>query len=372
MGSVVQGPDVEGISLTFSTTSLDFGKGVDGLIALSGMRRLEEEHGMRVHFGSGEVSFRNPPLVFMSGTYGPARKASRRAAELRRLQVADPHRFQAVYLRALRGANATSLGPAEVWEHVRSDEPPETVEDERDVEAVEREQRLKAEFADVFAEELTRAPCHVKQSATLVRLPPVDLRAARPAHGAMHARIPQTRDQREFISREFSKLRKAGILEPTTSPLNAPVFCVDKDRASNDPSRHYRAVFNFKPVNRLFPRMPTAFPRVTDILEDIAGKQWVAASDITAAFHQVAVHPDDRQFLVVTDPLSREKFQFTAWPFGFAWSPYAMQIFGEPLTAAVPGAHIYMDDVSTGADTLDEMEDQWRVILQRCRERGVK
>lgn len=31
-----------------------------------------------------------------------------------------------------------------------------------------------------------------------------------------------------------------------------------------------------------------------------------------------------------------------------------------------------MDDITTGADSLDEMESQWREILSRCRERGVK
>lgn len=156
------------------------------------------------------------------------------------------------------------------------------------------------------------------------------------------------------------------------SKLNAPVFCVDKEVDSPDTDRRYRAVFNFKPVNTLFPRMPTAFPRVTDILECLSRKKWLAACDITAAFHQVAVHPDDRKFLVVTDPLTREKLQFAAWPFGFAWSPYAMQMFGDPLVKGVDGVHLYMDDISSGADTLDEMESQWREILTRCRARGVK
>lgn len=118
--------------------------------------------------------------------------------------------------------------------------------------------------------------------------------------------------------------------------------------------------------------MPTGFPRIPDILEELCRGEWVAACDITSAFHQVAVHPDDRKFLAVTDPVTREKYQFTVWPFGFAWSPYAMQVFGRPIVEGITGAHLYMDDISTGAATLDEMEEQWRAILLRCRQRGIK
>lgn len=49
-----------------------------------------------------------------------------------------------------------------------------------------------------------------------------------------------------------------------------------------------------------------------------------------------------------------------------------MQRFGEPLVDGVTGVFIYMDDITSGADTLEEMETQWREILSRCRERGVK
>lgn len=74
---------------------------------------------------------------------------------------------------------------------------------------------------------------------------------------------------------------------------------------------------------------------------------------------------------MVTDPRDGSKWCFVSWPFGFGWSPYAMQRFGEPLVQGVKGGRIYMDDLMTGADSLDEMEAQWRTILERCRQRGV-
>lgn len=38
----------------------------------------------------------------------------------------------------------------------------------------------------------------------------------------------------------------------------------------------------------------------------------------------------------------------------------------------IAGASIYMDDIQTGAPSLEAMEDQWREILTRCRSRGTK
>lgn len=222
---------------------------------------------------------------------------------------------------------------------------------------------LKREFEDVFAASLDRAPSWKAQEDILVRLPIPDPRLT-PAFKAMNARVPQSREQEAFIAAEFDTLIAKGLLVPEqSSPYNAPSFCVEKDPTHPDPKKHWRMVLNFRPVNRLFPPMPTYFPRVPDILRRLSGAQWLAAADLTAGFHQIAVHPDDQHYLVVTDPRDRNrKYRFTVWPFGFAWSPFAMQRFGEPLVAGVPGASIYMDDIQVGAATLDEMEQQWRTI----------
>lgn len=188
----------------------------------------------------------------------------------------------------------------------------------------------------------------------------------------MFVSIRQSAEERRFISEEFQRLKAAGILERAQSPFNAPVFAVSKDPASPLLQKRYRAVFNFKPVNALFPKKPTAFPDIPSILEHCAASEWLGTADITAAFHQVPVHPEDRAFLAVTDPLSGERLRFTAWPFGFTWSPFAMEQFGRPLVEGIRGASIYMDDITTGADSLDALEDQWRTILGRCRRRGIK
>lgn len=48
-----------------------------------------------------------------------------------------------------------------------------------------------------------------------------------------------------------------------------------------------------------------------------------------------------------------------------------MQKFGEPLVSGVDGVGIYVDDIFSGARSLEGAVAQWREVLSRCRTRSV-
>lgn len=110
MGGVVEIPDDFGMRLTLSRTSLDFGSQFDGLIALSGIQRLEREHGLTVHWSAGVVFITHPQVALLSVEHhvadpvtpsadptprGAAKPFARRTqtALLRRLSMYQPHGY---------------------------------------------------------------------------------------------------------------------------------------------------------------------------------------------------------------------------------------------------------------------------------------
>lgn len=319
---------LHGIVLRLSTTELDFGQGIDGLISMSGMRRLEEDHGAKLSALERSLTFDRPPFVLLDCR---TRKRGTREIALRRLTAWRPQSFCRAWRKTLKHARASHLQPHEFLQINRVAIQATGARRADLAEAAEREQRLREEFADVFSTTLEGPPDWRKQQDTLVRLPTPDPRLT-PSFKAMHARVPQSREQDEFRIKEIDDLLNRGILrEDSTSPYNAPSFCVEKDPTSPDLSRRWRMVLNFRAVNRLFPPMPTFFEKVPDILRRLSSSEWLGAADLTAGFHQIAVHPEDQQYLVISDPRDRmRKYRFTAWPFGFSWAPYAMQTFGEP------------------------------------------
>lgn len=294
-GDVVETKPLHRMKLTMLTTDLDFGEGIDGLLAMSGIARLEREHGLQISFVDKTLTFANPPVRLL-GLHSPAKSKVAAHTLLRRLTEWTPVGFARSWERALRREKLSHAAPEDAAEAKDVFCRSELLEDERCEEARERERKLKDEYADVFKTELPRAPRHQDQLDTLVRLPPVGPAEPRPSHAAMHAKIPQTEEQKQFIARMLDALKEKGILRPCESPFNAPMFCVDKDREHQNPDKHYRVVMNFKPVNQMFPRMPTFFDKINDILVDLSRCKWIAAADLTAGFHQIAVHPSDQQY----------------------------------------------------------------------------
>lgn len=87
MGRVVRSRRVNGLSLALTTTDLDFGEGIDGLIAMSGLQRLQERHGMRVDLSLKSLVFESPNFVLMDCRRG---KRAATTMMLRRLTMWTP------------------------------------------------------------------------------------------------------------------------------------------------------------------------------------------------------------------------------------------------------------------------------------------
>lgn len=100
------------------------------------------------------------------------------------------------------------------------------------------------------------------------------------------------------------------------------------------------------------------------------------------AFFQLWAPPEDRKYLAVTRPSDGQKYQFTCWPFGFAWSPHACQRWVEVCLAGPhPEFNYYMDDCTLGTareydgepweDVFRRHARRWHAFLVTCRTRGI-
>jgi hypothetical protein len=95
---------------------------------------------------------------------------------------------------------------------------------------------------------------------------------------SLHGNIILSLDERSTQSRTLS-------VRP--SPYSMQVFVV----------RHKgkeRPVINMRMLNELVPGDAYSLPSQEDILANISGMKFISALDITSAFYQRMIHPDDR------------------------------------------------------------------------------
>ncbi|KAJ3568444.1 hypothetical protein NP233_g5716 [Leucocoprinus birnbaumii] len=212
--------------------------------------------------------------------------------------------------------------------------------------------QLKAEYADLFPKDLP----HVD---TL----PEDV----------HHRIVVTAAEKICVMREYSCPRKwrdswrtlidqhvqAGRIRPSSSPYAAPSFLI----AKADPSALPRWVIDYRRLNLY--TVPDRFPlpRIDDILADCAkGKIW-GKIDMTNAFFQTRMHPDDIKYTACRTPFGL--YEWTVMPMGLRNSPSTQQ---RRVTAALRHligkiCHVYLDDIVIWSDSLEEHFRNVRKVL---------
>ncbi|KAJ2936282.1 hypothetical protein H1R20_g812, partial [Candolleomyces eurysporus] len=224
------------------------------------------------------------------------------------------------------------------------------------VKHAELEQQIFSEYADVFS-----PPSHVDELPTDV-----------------HARIRLKDPDWSMPSRTYSCPRKyrdswkglieehiaAGRIRPSSSPFASPSFVIPKADPTAKPCwvNDYR-VLNANTVPDRYP-----LPHVDDIIADIGKGKIFSVFDMTNAFFQTRMHPDDVELTAVSTPWG--SFDWLVMPMGLRNAPSIHQRRIACALAPFLGkfVHVYLDDIVVFSDSVEEHMEHLHQILQALRE----
>lgn len=155
----------------------------------------------------------------------------------------------------------------------------------------------------------------------------------------------------------------AGRMRPSDSEYASPAFLIPKADSTALPRwvNDYRAL-NENTVADRFP-----LPRIDEILADCGrGKFW-GKLDMTNAFFQTKVHPDDIKYTAVRTPFGL--YEWTVMPQGCRNAPSTHQ---RRMVAALRHligkiCHVYLDDIIIWSSTLAEHIKNVRAVLDALR-----
>jgi len=162
---------------------------------------------------------------------------------------------------------------------------------------------------------------------------------------------------RAAIDKQFDENIRAGRMERVDkpSPYTIQVFVV---YAANGKER---PVLDMRELNALVPHDGYPLPDQSRITESIGGKRWLATADITSAFYQWLLHPDDRYRAAVISHTGHEQFAVTMM--GYKRSVQHQQKLMDKAFAGLTWrvVSVYVDDICIYADTFAE-------FFQACEE----
>ena len=168
-------------------------------------------------------------------------------------------------------------------------------------------------------------------------------------------RLPLTK--RKIVDEEIDRMLEEGIIEASDAPWSSPICIVPK------PDGKWRFCCDYRKLNQITVRDSHPLPCIQDILDGMAGAKIFSTVDLKAGYHQIPMHPDDKDKTTFT--CHRGLYRFNRMSFGLKNAPGQFQRFMNKIFAPFIGKflYIYLDDLVIYSKSLEEHEDHLRQVF---------
>lgn len=135
--------------------------------------------------------------------------------------------------------------------------------------------------------------------------------------------FPYPISAKDFVNKEIDKLLKNGIIRPSYSPYNSPIWVVPKEGFSEDGSPKKRVVIDYGKLNAqtVFDRYP--MPDINTISSNLGEATFFSKIDLESGFHQIKIREEDIEKTAFS--VNGAKYEFTRMPFGLRNAPSIFQ-----------------------------------------------
>lgn len=161
----------------------------------------------------------------------------------------------------------------------------------------------------------------------------------------------------------IKKMIQDGICEPSSSQWASPIHLVPTRTGT------WRLCGDYRRLNAITVPDRYPIPHIHDFAHFLRGCKVFSKLDLTRAFHQVSLAPEDRQKTAVTMPFGL--FQFNVMTFGLCNAPQTFQHLIDTILRGLKFCHAYIDDIIIASPSREAHEHHLREVFERLRKYGL-
>lgn len=164
----------------------------------------------------------------------------------------------------------------------------------------------------------------------------------------------------DFVNKEIQDMLENGIIRPSRSPYNNPIWVVDKKGTDDDGRKKKRLVMDFRKLNERTVDDKYPVPDISNILANLGNARYFSKLDLKSGFHQILLREKDREKTAFS--VNNGKYEFCRLAFGLKCAPSIFQRAIDDILRVKIGkfVFVYMDDIiiysQSGADHLEHIE----------------
>jgi hypothetical protein len=145
---------------------------------------------------------------------------------------------------------------------------------------------------------------------------------------------------REQVEKHVTEWLKLGVVQPTRSKFNSPIFVVAKKNGG------LRLVQDFRALNAQTHTDKYSMKDVNECIGEIgrSGSTIFSTIDLTSGFWQMLLQPKSRSYIAFTIS-GLGQFQWVTTPMGLLGSPASFQRLMETVVAGLSNIIVYIDDL---------------------------
>lgn len=173
-------------------------------------------------------------------------------------------------------------------------------------------------------------------------------------------------EKQKIIAEQVDEMLSLKVISPGESPWSSPVLVVGKKDGKP------RFCLDSRKLNSITKKDAYSLPYISEILDNLRDAKYLSSIDLSKAFWQVPLHPEDREKTSFYVP-GRGTFQFNVMPFGLTNAPATQQrlvdsLFGPEFEQRV---FCYLDDIIIVSSTFDEHVSLLLKVLKRLKDANL-
>ena len=174
-------------------------------------------------------------------------------------------------------------------------------------------------------------------------------------------------DQQAAVQRHVEELLKLGVVRPSTSKFNSPMFVVAKKDGG------VRIVQDFRAINQQTMVDKYSMRDVQECIDEIgrAGSSIFSTIDLTSGFWQMMLSPECRKYTAFTIP-GVGQFEWNASPMGLLGAPGSFQRLMEIVIHNLSNILAYIDDLLVHTKDHGKHLEVLDELFTRLRKHGLK